>query len=107
MRHNGQRFTTDLEPGTTVNGIQNKRDPTNGNVLEYSKIRYTRDEFPPTTWLEGGNGDGSSTAQTLCAAMRCGKGENGVKIKAEQDCRPFCVSFPKIFKSVIADRPGN
>ncbi|KAK3938523.1 hypothetical protein QBC46DRAFT_389868, partial [Diplogelasinospora grovesii] len=47
----------------------------------YSKIRYTCDEFPPASWVEGGDGeDSDQPAQTRCAAMRCQAG-----VKAEQD----------------------
>lgn len=89
MRHDGQWFTNRLEPFTSINEIQNKRD-LQGNVLEYSKVRYTCDEFPPATWVEGGNGVfGSNRGETRCAAMRCGKGANGVPIKSEQDCTLF------------------
>lgn len=50
MRHDGEWFTHLLEPGTTVNNLMNFRDPITGNVLRYSNIRYTCDEFPPATW---------------------------------------------------------
>jgi hypothetical protein len=49
MRHDGEWFTTLLEPGTTTNNLQNVRDA-QGNVIRYSNIRYTCDEFPPATW---------------------------------------------------------
>ena len=48
MRHDGEWFTTALEPGTTVNNLQNLR--VNNQVVRYSNIRYTCDEFPPATW---------------------------------------------------------
>ncbi|KAJ0164374.1 hypothetical protein CTA2_1157 [Colletotrichum tanaceti] len=59
-------------------------------VKEESKIRYSCDEFPPATWIEGGSGlnspeAGLQDAETRCAAMRCGKGTNGASVKAEQD----------------------
>lgn len=50
MRHDGEWFTTLLEPGTTTNNLMNVRDPITNNVLVYSNIRYTCDEFPPATW---------------------------------------------------------
>ncbi len=83
MRHDGQWFSNALEPNTNRNAIINYRNPITGQVI-YSKIRYTCDEFPPATWVEGGDGENSDQpAQTRCAAMRCGAGA-----KAEQDCKP-------------------
>ncbi|KAF2271266.1 pectin lyase-like protein [Westerdykella ornata] len=80
MRHDGPWLTTELEPGTRVNQIMN-RPATPLSAAEDSKVRYTCDEFPPATWVEGGNGlDGNTPAQTRCAAMRCREG-----CKAEQD----------------------
>ena len=49
MRHNGEWFTTDLEPNTHTNNLRNQRD-SNNNIIRYSNIRYTCDEFPPATW---------------------------------------------------------
>lgn len=49
MRHDGEWFTTAKEQGTTMNNLQNMRDA-QGNVVRYSNIRYTCDEFPPATW---------------------------------------------------------
>jgi hypothetical protein len=49
MRHDGEWFSSALEPGTTVNNLKNQRD-SNNNVIKYSNIRYTCDEFPPATW---------------------------------------------------------
>ncbi|OIW23390.1 pectin lyase-like protein [Coniochaeta ligniaria NRRL 30616] len=80
MRHDGPWWTTALEAFTSVNQLANKRD-VNGNIIEYSKVRYTCDEFPPASWVEGGdNTDGLSPSNTRCAGMRCGTG-----VKAEQD----------------------
>lgn len=89
MRHDGQWPYKTLEPGTTDNQIQNMRNG-QGVVTEYSKVRYSCDEFPPASWVEGGSGSNAPEAyamdaETRCAAMRCGKGANGVKVKAEQD----------------------
>lgn len=75
-------FTSALEPGTTVNQIANRRDPATNQVTINSKIRYTCDEFPPASWVEGGNGAALlSPGTTRCAAARCAAG-----INAEQDC---------------------
>lgn len=94
MRHDGEWFTTALEPGTTTNNIMNKRD-TQGNIVQYSNVRYTCDEFPPATWVEGGNGPplSPSPSNTRCAALVCSTyGATGA-VKAEQNCRPRSVSF--------------
>ncbi|KAI1452083.1 glycoside hydrolase family 55 protein [Annulohypoxylon moriforme] len=78
MRHDGEWYTTELEPATERNTIRNDRRT--GQII-LSRVRYTCDEFPPATWIEGGNGiDGDQEAQTRCAAMRCLAGA-----KAEQD----------------------
>ncbi|KAL2066293.1 hypothetical protein VTL71DRAFT_2364 [Oculimacula yallundae] len=56
MRQDGLPwFTTATEPGTTIYQVMNHRD-TAGNIDRYSNVRYTCDEFPPATWVEGGNG---------------------------------------------------
>ncbi len=82
MRHDGEWYHNDLEPGTQYNIIRNHRG-SNGNVDIYSKIRYTCDEFPPATWVEGGDGEDSDRpGTTRCAAMRCNTG-----VKSEQDCK--------------------
>ena len=73
---------TELEPNSAVsNQIRNYVDT--AGILRESKMRYTCDEFPPATWIEGGGnrfGDDDDKAQTRCAAMKCSSG-----IKAEQD----------------------
>lgn len=51
----------------------------NNNVVAYSKMRYSCDEFPPATWVEGGTFN-VGQAETRCAAMRCKR-----NTKAEQD----------------------
>lgn len=91
MRHDGPWPHKALEPGTTMLNIMNQRDNL-GRITEYSKIRYSCDEFPPASWVEGGSGLGvpgngvlAGNAFTRCAGMRCGKGANGVKVKSEQD----------------------
>lgn len=92
MRHDGPWQYKDLEPQTTIAEIKAKRD-SQGNKIP-SWVRYTCDEFPPATWIEGGSGSTSpeaapADAQTRCAAFRC----NGrfslfglrIKVKAEQN----------------------
>ncbi|KAI1810628.1 pectate lyase superfamily protein-domain-containing protein [Poronia punctata] len=84
-RHSGQWFTPLLEPGTTINNLMNRRDPS-GRIFEYSNIRYTCDEFPPATWVEGGDGaSGGSPSNTRCAALSCSTIGATVPIKAEQN----------------------
>ena len=64
MRHDGPWFTTALEPGTDQNLVNHRG--ANGIVDEESKVRYSCDEFPPATWVEGGdNIDGSGAAQRI------------------------------------------
>lgn len=75
-------FTSALEPGTTVNQIANRRSQVTNQVTTNSGIRYTCDEFPPASWVEGGAGATlASPGTTRCAAARCTAG-----INAEQDC---------------------
>jgi hypothetical protein len=88
MRHDGPWQHKALEPGTKVNEIKAKRDA-NGRITEKSQVRYTCDEFPPATWVEGGSGLNSTLiravdAETRCAAFRCG-GTKGQNVKAEQN----------------------
>jgi hypothetical protein len=92
MRHDGPWQYKELEPGTTIAEIKAKRDAQNNKIPSW--VRYTCDEFPPATWIEGGSGSQSpeaapADAQTRCAAFRC----NGrytvlglrIKVKAEQN----------------------
>ncbi|KAK1966745.1 pectin lyase-like protein [Colletotrichum sublineola] len=87
-RHDGHWWTTMLEPNTTTNMLCNQRDAT-GQILKHSQIRYTCDEFPPATWVEGGNGWAhNQPANTWCAGQACldpNRSNNGISIKAEQD----------------------
>ncbi|RDA88218.1 hypothetical protein CP532_0368 [Ophiocordyceps camponoti-leonardi (nom. inval.)] len=87
MRHDGPWRYKSLEPGTITNKIKDLRDVF-GNLIKPSHVRYSCDEFPPATWVEGGNGLGvpgngvnGGRSFTRCAAIRCG----GVKVKAEQN----------------------
>ncbi|KAJ3499549.1 hypothetical protein NLG97_g251 [Lecanicillium saksenae] len=66
----GQWYTHLLEPGTDVNAIRNLPGPF-GQVFR-SDIRYSCDEFPPATWVEGGEGlHGEGPSNTRCAAITC------------------------------------
>lgn len=82
-------WTASLEPGTTINQIANKRSLATNQVTINSGIRYTCDEFPPASWVEGGAGPYlTSAGTTRCAAARCSPG-----INAEQDCtQPQAIS---------------
>lgn len=78
MRHDGPWWTTSLEPLTTMNEIMHL--PL-GLAKLPSNMRYTCDEFPPATWVEGGDGlDGTTPAETRCAGQSCATGG-----KAEQN----------------------
>lgn len=85
MKHNGQWFTTALDPDADpFNHISNRYDPL-GNVLELSNIRYTCEEFPAASWVEGGSGPTRLTpSSTRCAPMSCGSGT-----KSEQNWQSF------------------
>ncbi|KAI8211142.1 hypothetical protein K4K52_011113 [Colletotrichum sp. SAR 10_76] len=81
MRHDKEWYFRELELPSTVDNLIKHHRGANGQVDEPSKIRYTCDEFPPASWVEGGNGeDHDQPANTRCAAMRCQAGT-----KAEQD----------------------
>lgn len=72
----GEWFTDLLEPGTSVNAIMN-------GPIHNSDIRYSCDEFPPATWVEGGEGlNGNGPSHTRCAAISC---EGATGTKAEQN----------------------
>ncbi|OIW25494.1 pectin lyase-like protein [Coniochaeta ligniaria NRRL 30616] len=80
-KNDGQWYTSSLDPGTTVNGIMNMYDPHTGFVTVPSWIRYTCEEFPAASWVEGGNGPtGGTPASTRCAAFGT---------KAEQNWQGF------------------
>ncbi|KXH55456.1 LysM domain-containing protein [Colletotrichum salicis] len=69
---------------------QHKRD-NQGNILKRSGIRYTCDEFPHATWVEGGSGwANNQPANTRCAVQACfdpgaAVNSNGIPVRAEQD----------------------
>jgi hypothetical protein len=74
-------FTTSLEPNTPAGSgkvLQHSRSST-GRLLEYSGVKYTCDEFPPATFIQGGAGQGTGAyaAETRCAGFRCPKSMNG------------------------------
>ncbi|KAH6845713.1 pectate lyase superfamily protein-domain-containing protein [Chaetomium sp. MPI-CAGE-AT-0009] len=87
-RHDGPWVSTALEQGTTENVLEHERNA-QGQITRYSQLRYTCDEFPPATWVEGGNGwDRTTPANTFCAGQSCiasGSNNGGVKVKAEQN----------------------
>ncbi|KAK4103745.1 glycoside hydrolase family 55 protein [Parathielavia hyrcaniae] len=68
-RHDGPWWTTALEPGTQGNVLQHERNA-KGQITRHSQLRYSCDEFPPATWVEGGNGwDGKTPSNTFCAGI--------------------------------------
>ncbi|GFP60365.1 glucan 1,3-beta-glucosidase [Trichoderma asperellum] len=105
MRHDGEWFTTALEPGTTVNNLMNLR--VNNQVVRYSNIRYTCDEFPPATWVEGGNGWGAgSPSNTRCAALACSNFNEPV-VKAEQNWQGLSHGVLRLeLQSAAQNQPG-
>ncbi|KAL8363406.1 hypothetical protein RB601_009262 [Gaeumannomyces tritici] len=84
MRQDGPWRFKDLEPGTTINEIRADTDPAGNRVPSF--VRYTCDEFPPATFIEGGDGiagNANDKSQKRCAVSRCAP--KGKRIKAEQD----------------------
>ncbi|KAI0191651.1 glycoside hydrolase family 55 protein [Astrocystis sublimbata] len=83
FRHDGEWWTTDTK-GPSANGEVNNYildEPI--NARRRSNIAYSCDEFPPATWIEGGNNiDASEPSETRCAPIRCG---TAVGVKAEQN----------------------
>ena len=79
MRNDGVWPYKDLEPGTSINQIRNYRL---GAGISLSKMRYSCDEFPPATWVEGGGdrNDPNVASQIRCAALSCAH-----RCKAEQN----------------------
>lgn len=94
-------WTASLEPGTTINQIANKRSLATNQVTINSGIRYTCDEFPPASWVEGGAGPYlTSAGTTRCAAARCSPG-----INAEQDCtQPQAISNSSFSQSLNSQK---
>lgn len=104
MRNDGEWPYTDLEPGTRNWEIRSIRDG-QGNVISRSWIKYTCDEFPPATWVEGGSGfvgANASSAETRCAAFRCNG--NGRRIKAEQNWQSRSHS---VLRSTLIDQVSD
>ncbi|KAK3303766.1 pectate lyase superfamily protein-domain-containing protein [Chaetomium strumarium] len=91
IRHDKEWYFRELEDSSTVTNLIKHHRGSNGLVDKYSNIRYTCDEFPPASWVEGGDReDHDQPANTRCAAMRCNAGA-----KAEQDCKCcFSRRFP-------------
>lgn len=93
FRHDGEWPHIALEKAGKLY-IQDEKDQA-GNILKFSNIRWSCDEFPPATWVEGGSGANlpgnhlynPGDAYTRCAAMRCMRGPivTGSPVKAEQD----------------------
>lgn len=89
MRHDGEWYTQDLEPGTKKNEIKAK-PAANNQPAQQSLLRYTCEEFPAATWVEGGSGiDDAGQAFTRCAGFHCGKESS----KGEQNCESLSL-FP-------------
>lgn len=85
-RQDGAWWTTALDPVQVPNNVIEHVRDNQGRVTSNSYLRYTCDEFPPATWVEGGSGlaNNVQTAQTRCAAYRC-PGTAGMKVYGEQN----------------------
>ncbi|KAK5659440.1 hypothetical protein OQA88_641 [Cercophora sp. LCS_1] len=86
-RHDGPWWTTDLEPGTQSNMLRHERDGQN-QITKLSQMRYSCEEWPPASWVEGGSGwNYDQPASTFCAGLACvdQTANNLVSIKAEQN----------------------
>jgi len=58
----------------------------NGQVVP-SNIRYTCEEFPARSFIEGGVGlTGASAASTRCVGMSCAPAGTVPIVKSEQNC---------------------
>ncbi len=90
MKQDVQWHTTALDPLIPNNAIKGKYI---GNVLvEPSWIRYSCEEFPAASWVEGGDGTAHTRpASTRCAPIRCALGAANLGFqyptgtKSEQD----------------------
>lgn len=85
-REIGEWWTTSIESsGADKEKMVLEHLRTGGQIAQRSKVRYTCDEFPAASWVEGGNGmSGDKESATKCAGFRCG-GTKGENIKAEQN----------------------
>lgn len=88
---------TALEPGSN-NRLLHDTDPTTGAVLP-SRLKYTCDEFPPATFVQGGQG-----AHTRCAAFFCG---GGVSAEQQWQGRSHDVLRDILRQEVEGDRGTN
>ncbi|KAK1703500.1 LOW QUALITY PROTEIN: pectate lyase superfamily protein-domain-containing protein [Colletotrichum lupini] len=92
FRHDGPWWTKDVEAVGNTNMLKHERDSQTKNIIKRSGMRYTCDEFPPATWVEGGSGwANNQPANTRCAGHACLDpfavvvNGNRVSVKAEQD----------------------
>ena len=72
-------YTTALEPNLPyLAGSVLRHRRSNGQIVERSGVKYTCDEFPPATWIQGGSGlRNAEPSYTRCAGFRCGRLEGG------------------------------
>lgn len=90
-RQDGQWWTSQLDDATSQGTSELKRRTNPDGSQERSGIRYSCDEFPPATFVEGGSGlDKSTPANTRCAAMAC----TGLGNRAEQDWQGKFTTHP-------------
>lgn len=107
MRQDGPWRYKDLEPGTTINEI--KADVWPNGSRRPSEVRYTCDEFPPATWIEGGSGSSAPEAaamdsETRCAAFRCDKTRG---VKAEQNWQATAHNTLQSSLKAVINRRNN
>lgn len=72
-------YTTALEPNRPAGAARVLRHRrSNGQIVERSGVKYTCDEFPPATWIQGGSGlQNAEPSYTRCAGFRCRRSEGG------------------------------
>jgi hypothetical protein len=72
-------WTTALEPNLPAGAarvLAHRRS--NGQIVERSGVKYTCDEFPPATFIQGGAGPlNADPSYTRCAAFRCSRNDGG------------------------------
>ncbi|KAK4102737.1 glycoside hydrolase family 55 protein [Parathielavia hyrcaniae] len=105
-REIGEWMYTEIEPSGQDHEFNVLRHLRAVNqIAQRSKIRYSCDEFPPATWVEGGDGlSGSTPANTRCAGFRC-TGYKGENVKAEQNWQGWVHGrLQKELKAIIKER---
>ncbi|KAK4104708.1 hypothetical protein N658DRAFT_186949 [Parathielavia hyrcaniae] len=88
QRHDGPWGSMAPEPNMKNTMLEHESNA-QGKITWYSRIRSSCDEFPPATWVKGGNGcDRTTPANTFCAGIVCiarTSNPNNVAHEAEHD----------------------